>query len=62
VLEPNAIERLIGAHSAGTIDAGDSLWALLNLELWYRTFIDGEGVQTLSVQATSSESPLRATA
>ena len=26
---------------------GDAIWALLNLELWYRTFIDGDGVQTL---------------
>ena len=23
------------------------IWSLLNLELWYRTFIDGEGMQTL---------------
>ena len=23
------------------------LWSLLNLELWFRTFIDGDGVQTL---------------
>jgi hypothetical protein len=25
------------------------VWSLVNLELWYRTFIDGEGVQTLPV-------------
>ena len=25
----------------------DAIWSLLNLELWYRTFIDGDGVQTL---------------
>ena len=24
------------------------IWALLNLELWHRTFIDGEGIQTLA--------------
>ena len=28
-------------------DDGDRIWSLLNLELWYRTFIDREGVQTL---------------
>ena len=28
-------------------DDGDRIWSLLNLELWYRTFIDKEGVQTL---------------
>ena len=34
-------------HAAGRTDGGDRIWSLLNLELWYRTFIDGEGVQTL---------------
>jgi hypothetical protein len=27
---------------------------LLNLELWYRTFIDGDGVQTLPAPALTS--------
>ena len=31
----------------GRTDGGDAIWSLLNLELWYRTFIDGDGVQTL---------------
>ena len=42
-----AVERLLDDHRAGKRRGGDALWALLNLELWYRTFIDGEGVQTL---------------
>ena len=28
----------------------------MNLELWYRTFIDGDGVQTLSGAAAGAES------
>ena len=28
-------------------NGGDAIWALLNLELWHRTFIDGAGTQTL---------------
>ena len=32
---------------SGAADGGDAIWSLLNLELWYRTFIDGDGVQTL---------------
>jgi hypothetical protein len=36
------------------------LWGLLNLELWYRTFIDGDGVQTLPSATALAE--LRATA
>ncbi len=43
-----AVEHLLNAHREGTTNGGDAIWALVNLELWYRTFIDGEGVQTLS--------------
>jgi hypothetical protein len=36
------------------------VWSLLNLELWYRTFIDGDGVQTLPVPlpATAADAQL----
>ncbi len=49
LLNAPAVERMLAGQAAspsGTHDA-DAVWALLNLELWYRTFIDGEGVQTL---------------
>jgi asparagine synthase (glutamine-hydrolysing) len=42
-----AVERLIADHRGGRADGGDALWSLLNLELWYRTFIDGGGVQEI---------------
>jgi asparagine synthase (glutamine-hydrolysing) len=54
VLEPAAIERLLRDHASGRTDGGDRIWALMNLELWYRTFIDGGGVQTLSEPAAYS--------
>jgi asparagine synthase (glutamine-hydrolysing) len=44
---PDAVTRLLDDHRAGRRAGGDALWALLNLELWHRTFIDGDGVQTL---------------
>jgi asparagine synthase (glutamine-hydrolysing) len=47
VYDPRAVEALLDAHVAGRTDGGDTLWALLNLELWYRTSIDGAGVQVL---------------
>jgi asparagine synthase (glutamine-hydrolysing) len=47
ITNPSAVANLLVAHRRGSLDAGDALWSLLNLELWYRTFIDGEGVQTL---------------
>jgi len=48
VIDPAEVEALILDHQAGRRDATDPLWSLLNLELWYRTFIDGGGVQVLS--------------
>jgi len=47
LIDPPAIERLLDDHAAGRTDGGDRIWSLLNLELWYRTFIDQEGIQTL---------------
>jgi asparagine synthase (glutamine-hydrolysing) len=48
IVDAAAVGRLLaGAPAAlGSQDA-DALWSLLNLELWYRTFIDGDGIQTL---------------
>ncbi len=47
IIDPAAVEALLASHAAGVVQGGDALWSLLNLELWYRTYIDGEGVQTL---------------
>jgi asparagine synthase (glutamine-hydrolysing) len=47
LINPPAVEALLAAHRSGARAGGDAIWALLNLELWYRTFIDGGGVQTL---------------
>ena len=47
ITDSAAVSAMIDAHATGATDAGDALWSLLNLELWYRTFIDGEGIQTL---------------
>ena len=47
IIDPAAVDRLLRDHAASVVDAGDQIWSLLNLELWYRTFIDNGGVQTL---------------
>jgi asparagine synthase (glutamine-hydrolysing) len=47
VFDPVAIDQLLRDHRLGRAEGGDQIWTLLNLELWYRTFIDKEGVQTL---------------
>jgi asparagine synthase (glutamine-hydrolysing) len=47
LVNPRAVAALLQDHRAGRRQGGDAIWALLNLELWYRTFIDGDGIQTL---------------
>jgi len=47
IIDRAAAERLIAAHASGAQEGGDAIWGLMNLELWYRTHIDGDGVQTL---------------
>jgi asparagine synthase (glutamine-hydrolysing) len=47
IIDAAAVERLLADHAAGRTNGGDRIWTLLNLELWYRTFIDHEGIQTL---------------
>jgi asparagine synthase (glutamine-hydrolysing) len=48
VIDRAGVERLLSTHAAGVSDGSDAVWSLLNLELWYRTFVDGEGVQTVA--------------
>ena len=65
IMDPGAVTTLIDAHASGAADGGDALWSLMNLELWYRTFIDGEGVQTLPTPSSvlpEGAQELRATA
>jgi asparagine synthase (glutamine-hydrolysing) len=61
LMDASAVATLLRNHRDGRQNGGDAIWALLNLELWYRTFIDGEGVQTLPAPNTGrGTSPSRA--
>ena len=51
LINPAEVSRLLDGHRDGQRAGGDAIWALMNLELWYRTFIDGEGMQTLPAEA-----------
>ena len=37
-----ALSQLAGEHRTGTVDHGERLWLLVNLEIWLRIFSDGE--------------------
>jgi asparagine synthase (glutamine-hydrolysing) len=52
------ITRLLDDHAAGRTDGGDIVWSLLNLELWYRTWIDGDGVQHLGAPSATAATPV----
>jgi asparagine synthase (glutamine-hydrolysing) len=57
LLDTTAVARLLSDHASGRSDATDIIWSLVNLELWYRTWIDGEGVQHLGAAARTDRSP-----
>ena len=38
-----AVDRLLGAHAAGRIDAADRIWRLVNLQTWGEVFLKGRG-------------------
>jgi asparagine synthase (glutamine-hydrolysing) len=54
IIDPAAVDRLLRDHADGRTEGGDRIWSLLNLELWYRTFIDKEGIQTLGEPAAQT--------
>jgi asparagine synthase (glutamine-hydrolysing) len=40
LFDPAEVQRLIQANDAGAEDNALRIWALLNLELWQREFVD----------------------
>jgi len=40
ILNPSYVKRLLSEHASGKFDHGMALFMLLNLELWFRRFID----------------------
>jgi asparagine synthase (glutamine-hydrolysing) len=40
-LEPAAVDALVAEHVSGRRDHSRSMWSLMTLELWARTFLDG---------------------
>jgi asparagine synthase (glutamine-hydrolysing) len=55
IIDPQGVERLLRDHATGRVNGTDRIWSLLNLELWFRTFIDKDGVQTLSSRGSVHE-------
>jgi asparagine synthase (glutamine-hydrolysing) len=37
------VQRMVAEHDAGVRNHAERLWSLINLEVWQRVFLDGEG-------------------
>lgn len=48
LFDMNAISRMADAHLRGEQKHDQRLWALVNLEIWQRIFLDGEGVDAVA--------------
>ena len=48
VFDPRFMDQMLREHAQGTRDHTESLWTVLNFELWARIFIDGEGIEPVS--------------
>lgn len=49
IFRPEGVRRLIDEHVSGSADNSSRIWALLQLELWYRTYIDRLAQEPLSL-------------
>lgn len=53
----DALRRIVNEHQNGVRNHSDRLWALLNLEMWLRQFIDGEASRPAPSQVISQAQP-----
>ncbi len=51
IFRPDGVRELIDDHVAGRADNANRIWALLQLELWFRTFIDNRRTSPLTLSA-----------
>jgi asparagine synthase (glutamine-hydrolysing) len=52
LFEPRAVERLIAEHHRGTRDNSNKLWALIQLELWFQTYIDVHSAEPVTLDVS----------
>jgi asparagine synthase (glutamine-hydrolysing) len=48
LFRPDAVRQLVAEHVAGEANHDERLWALINLEIWQRLYLDGEPVESVS--------------
>jgi asparagine synthase (glutamine-hydrolysing) len=45
LFRPEAVKQIFAEHRDKTRDHANRIWRMLNLEVWLRVFVDGEGPQ-----------------
>jgi asparagine synthase (glutamine-hydrolysing) len=60
LFEPSYLRQLVARHVQGGENHSERLWALINLEIWNRIFIDGEPADAL--MSAAAEPPMVTTA
>jgi asparagine synthase (glutamine-hydrolysing) len=48
------VRRLIDDHVAGTRNNADKIWALIQLELWLRTYVDAKPTGPLALDLAAA--------
>lgn len=56
LFESHVVRRLVAAHDAGE-NHSERLWALINLEIWQRIFLDGQDAQHIIEDGLRARSP-----
>ena len=49
LFRPESLRELVAQHLQGERNHSERLWSLINLELWFRLFIDGQDVQDVTM-------------
>jgi asparagine synthase (glutamine-hydrolysing) len=55
IFDPLHVQRLLDHHDTGILDSGSQIWGLLNIELWFRQFID----KSRAWNAVAAAQPIR---
>jgi asparagine synthase (glutamine-hydrolysing) len=61
LFEPAVVRRVAAGHESGE-NHSERLWALINLEVWQRIFIDGEDAHQVMTAGQRADAPRRAIA
>jgi asparagine synthase (glutamine-hydrolysing) len=61
LFKSSAIEHLFQEHQSGYVDHYDRIWRLLNLELWHRVCLEGEGREVVACGLGNGKSVVRKT-